>query len=312
MSKGKGKRTNLPTSVHDRLLRWAQQHEAEYQGVLTRYCLERFLYRLSRSPHNKGFVLKGAMLFALWTGYTHRPTRDLDLLGRGDNSVEGLERVFRDVCNQPVEDDGVVFLADTLRGERIREEEEYHGVRVRFDVRQGTARLRLQVDVGFGDAVTPRPESVTYPSLLDFPAPAVLAYTRESVIAEKFQALVMLGLLNSRLKDFWDLSVIAQQFRLRGPLLCQAIRTTFERRKTAVPGEPPVALTDDFHGDGGKQKDWQTFLKRHGLGTRGVSLEQVVGVLRGFLMPPAQALARGEPFETEWPAGGPWAPVRPA
>lgn len=308
MSKQRGKLTNLPASVHDRLLHWAKQHKEEYQVVLTRYCLERFLYRLSRSPHHKGFVLKGALLFALWTGHAHRPTRDLDLLGRGDNSAEGLERVFRDICGQPVEDDGVLFLADTVRGERIRDEEEYQGVRLRFEARQGTSRLRLQIDVGFGDAVTPKPESVTYPTLLDFPAPEVLAYTRESVIAEKFQALVMLGMLNSRMKDFWDLSVMGQQFPFRGPLLCQALRATFERRKTAVPGEPPLALTAAFYGDGGKQKDWQTFLTRHGLAARGVSLEQAVALLRGFVMPPAQALARGESFEMEWPAGGPWSP----
>jgi hypothetical protein len=309
MTEPKRRRTNLPASVHDRLLGWARQQGEQYQLVLTRYCLERFLYRLSQSPHHKRFILKGAMLFTLWTGHVHRPTRDLDLLGRGDSSVEGLEGVIRNICNQPVEDDGVVFLADTVRGERLREEEEYQGVRIHFDARQTTARLRLQIDVGFGDAVTPRPEAVTYPTLLDFPAPAVLAYTRESVIAEKFHTLVVRGMLNSRLKDFWDLSVLAQQFALRGPLLCQAIGATFERRKTAVPAEPPVALTAEFHGDAGKQQDWRTFLQRHGLQAEGIGLDQVAGILHGFLMPPVQALARGQPFDMEWPARGPWAPA---
>jgi hypothetical protein len=149
----KEKPKNLPVSVHDRLLKRAHQQHEDYHVLLTRYCLERLLYRLGQSPHRDRFILKGAMLFVLWGGQTHRPTRDLDLLGRGDNSVEEMVRVFGEICRQPVEDDGVIFLAETVRGDQFREEEEYQGVRIRLDARQGNARLRLQIDVGFGDTV---------------------------------------------------------------------------------------------------------------------------------------------------------------
>jgi hypothetical protein len=305
---GKGKPKNLPVSVHNRLLAHAHQRHEEYQFVLIRYCLERLLYRLSRSAHRDTFVLKGAMLFALWGGEAHRPTRDLDLLGRGDNSVEALERAFRDVCAAAVEDDGVTFLPESVRGERIRAEEEYEGVRVYLEARQGSARLRLHVDVGFGDAITPRPEVVSYPTLLDFPPPELLAYPRETVVAEKYQALVMLGMANSRMKDFFDLWDLARRFGFQGPLLCQAVGATFARRKTPAPEEPSVALTAAFHDDPDKRKDWQAFLNKHKLETVGVSLEQTVGVLRDFLVPPSRAAARGEPFEAAWPPAGPWAP----
>jgi hypothetical protein len=307
----KKERANLPASVHDRLLRWAKQHQEEYQAVLTRYCLERFLYRLGQSPHRPKFVLKGALLFVLWTGQAHRPTKDLDLLSRGDDSIEVLEQLLQDICDQTVEEDGMTFLAETVQGERIREGEEYQGVRLHFVARRGTARVRLQTDVGFGDAITPQPQLVTFPTMLEFPAPVLLAYPRETAVAEKFQALVMLGMLNTRMKDFWDLANLARQFAFQGPLLCRAIGATFARRKTALPQQPPVALTDAFFGNKAKQKDWQAFLKRSKLEAQGLSLEGVAAGLRDFLMPPTRAVAEGRPFAMAWPPNGPWTPAQP-
>ena len=302
----KAKPKNLPVSIHDRLLKRAHQHREDYLVLLTRYCLERFLYRLGQSPHCDRFILKGAMLFVLWGGPWHRPTRDLDLLGLGDNSVEEMVRVFGEICQQPVEEDGVIFLAESIRGERLREEEEYQGVRILLNARQGSARLRLQIDVGFGDAVLPKPQRVVYPVLLEFPSPSLWAYSRETVVAEKFQAMVRLGIANSRMKDFWDLSVLARRFAFSGAELCQAIRATFKRRRTEISEQTPPALTPEFFADRSKGKNWQAFLKRHQLETEAIDLEQVAVILRDFLMPPAQAVRRGEPFGLKWSGGGPW------
>jgi hypothetical protein len=302
----KDKPRNLVASVRDRLLQLAQKQNETFQSLLTRYCLERLLYRLSQSPHRETFILKGALLFALWSDQPHRPTRDVDLLGRGENSVERLEQVFREICAHPVEDDGLTILAETVRAERIRADEEYEGVRVRCEAHLGNARIGVQADIGFGDVVTPAVAVVTYPTLLRFPAPVLLAYPQETVISEKFQAMVLLGIGNSRMKDFYDVWVMARQFVFQGPTLSRAIRATFQRRQTAVPGEPPLALSAAFHTDRDKQQQWQAFVRKGKLASARVELEQVVTVLRDFLMPPAQAVCKGDPFDMTWPASGPW------
>ncbi len=252
------------------------------------------------------------MLFALWSSRPHRPAKDLDLLGRGESSLERLEQLFRELCHQPVEDDGLMFQAQSVRAERIREGEEYAGVRVRCEVRLGNARVQLQIDVGFGDAVTPGAVAVSYPTLLAFPARALLAYPRETVVAEKFQAMVTLGMGTSRLKDFYDLWVLARQFAFEGPLLCRAMRATFQRRQTPLPSEPPTALAVEFTRNPDKVRQWQAFLRKSRLGAERVGLEEVVAVLRAFLMPPAQAVVGGEPFAAYWPTAGPWTPLSAA
>jgi hypothetical protein len=305
----KDKVRNLAASVHDRLLQLAKKQNEDFQGLFTRYCLERLLYRLSKSPHRDAFVLKGALLFALWSNRPHRPTKDVDLLGKGDNSIEKVEQVFRTVCGLPVEDDGLVFQPETIRAERIKEGQEYEGVRIHCEVRLGTARVEVQADVGFGDAVIPEAMAVSYPTLLDFPAPALFAYHRETVVAEKFQAMVILGIANSRMKDFYDLWVLARQFTFKGRVLCQAFEATFQRRRTALPTDPPVALSAAFSSDKDKLRQWQAFLKKGKLQGENVALEQVTVALRDFLMPAARALAKGEPFAMVWPLSGPWEPA---
>jgi hypothetical protein len=278
--------------------------------VLTRYVIERLLYRLSRSEHASQFVLKGAMLFRLWADQPHRPTRDLDLLGKGEPSPELLAQVFRDVCGVSVEDDGLTFDPDSVTAGRIREDQEYEGVRVECRAHLGQARINLQVDVGFGDAVSPRPSEITYPVLLDFPAPVLRAYPRQAVVAEKFQAMVALGLGNSRMKDFFDLWVLARGFAFDGPSLAGAIRATFRRRRTILPAEPPLALTPAFGTDAAKTRQWAAFLKRSKLDASGAGLEEVCAFLNGFLMPPTLALAAGEEWTKDWPPGGPWRIVK--
>jgi len=297
---------NLAASVRQRLMNLARARNEDFQLVLTRYALERLLYRLSQSEHRDAFVLKGAMLFQLWGDQPHRSTRDLDLLGRGDNSIARFERIFREVCQLPVEADGLAFVAASVRGDTIKEDQEYEGLRLTLDCRLENARIPIQVDIGFGDVVTPAATEVTYPVLLDFPAPILPAYSRESVVAEKFQAMVMLGIANSRMKDFYDLWVLSQQFEFQGPLLCQAIRATFERRRTPVPADVPLALSSEFAEDRAKQTQWRAFLSKGKLESSDTNLAEVIDALRGFLMSAAQAIAAAATLEMVWPASGPW------
>lgn len=207
----------------------SRERGEDFQLVLTRYGLERLLYRLAKSPHAKEFVLKGAMLFQLWTGEPHRSTRDLDLLGMGDPSADRLRQLFQKICSLSVPDDGLVFLTDAIQAELIKKADEYQGIRLRIEACLGSAHLPLQIDIGFGDAITPGPQVVTYPTLLEFPAPQLNAYPRETVIAEKFQSMVQLGIANSRMKDFYDVWTLARQFDFDGNGLCEAIRATFQR-----------------------------------------------------------------------------------
>ncbi len=297
---------NLAASVRQRLMNLAQTHHEDFQLVLTRYALERLLYRLSQSEHRDVFILKGAMLFQLWGNQPHRPTRDLDLLGRGDNSIPRFERIFREVCDLAVEEDGLTFSAASVRGDMIKAHQEYEGLRLSLGCKLENARIPIQIDIGFGDVVTPAATEVTYPVLLDFPAPVLPVYSRESVVAEKFQAMVMLGIANSRMKDFFDLWILAQRFEFQGSLLCQAIQATFERRHTLVPAEAPIALSSEFTQDRGKQTQWRAFINKGKLEAGGAGLDEVVAVLSGFLMPPARAVAAGKLLEMVWPASGPW------
>lgn len=302
----KDKPRNLAASVRHQLTELARKQGEDFQLVLTRYVIERLLYRLSRSPYHHEFVLKGAMLFRLWTGQLHRPTRDLDLLGKADYSVEHLVEVFKEVCCLAVEEDGLVFNPKTLRGERIKEDQQYEGVRIHCEARLGQPRIELQIDIGFGDPVTPTSVEVTFPAMLEFPTPVLQAYPRQTFIAEKYQAMVSLGIANSRMKDFFDLWVLARSFEFDGPLLCRAIRATFNRRTTALPTEGPLALTSEFGADITKVKQWGAFAKKGKLDICGTTLEQVCAFLHGFLMPPTSALVAASPFERFWPPAGPW------
>jgi hypothetical protein len=246
------------------------------------------------------------MLFALWTGRMHRPTRDLDLLGFGESSATALQAVFRALASVADSEDGLDFAADTITVEPIREDQEYGGQRVRLEVQLANARVALQIDVGFGDAITPAPETVVFPTLLATPAPHLRAYPKETVVAEKLQAMVHLGMANSRMKDFHDLGVLAREFSFAGPVLRDAIAATFARRETAVPADVPVALTETFARDEVKRKQWAAFLKRSGLTDRGGELEEIIAELARFLLPPMSAVARDEAFALIWTPAGPW------
>lgn len=301
----------MAASVRSRLttLAHAQGEEPEY--VLTRYALERLLYRVSQSPHTGSFILKGAFLFALWEGHPHRATRDLDLLGFGPNDVNRIERVFREICTVPVEDDGLTFPPETVHARPIREQQEYGGIRVLLQATLGTARLRVQADVGFGDVVTPSAQEADLPTLLDLPAPHLRVYPRETVVAEKFEAMARLGMTNTRMKDFYDLLILARRFAFDGLTLTSAIRSTFVHRGTALPSsyQPPLALTNEFADDVAKQAEWRGFLTRNKLGTSALTLHTVGEELRFFLLPPLQSLHTNDAFDHRWSPGGPWLAV---
>jgi predicted nucleotidyltransferase component of viral defense system len=299
---------NTAASVRDRLLELARRRGEDFQLILTRYGLERLLYRLSQSEYCDRFILKGAMLFTLWSDQAHRPTRDVDFLGFGDSSEATLQETFRDLCNAPVEDDGLVFLADSVRVELIRDATEYGGIRVTLVGDLAGAKIPIQADIGFGDAVTPEPEQIEYPTLLDYPAPCLKTYPRETVVAEKYQALVNLGVANSRMKDFYDLWIMVNQFNFDGVTLSEAIRNTFARRQTPLPTQTPSGLDSEFYSDTQKNLQWNAFLRKGMLFSNSTppSLEEICHLLETFLMPPTQTLENNQTFIERWQPGGPW------
>lgn len=299
---------NLAASVRQRLMNKAREQKEPFDLVLIRFALERLLYRISVSSHSHRFVLKGAMLFQIWSGEVHRPTRDLDLLGTGAPAPEDFEQVFRDVCDQEVEDDGLVFQADTISADRMKEDEQYQGIRLKLQAVLASARIPIQIDIGFGDAVTPGVDEISYPVILEFPSPRLQTYPRETVVAEKFQAMVMLGIANSRMKDFFDIWSLSRTFEFSGPTLCAAIRATFERRQTPLPVTPPLALTPEFYLDRHKMTQWNAFLRKGKLVSEGLSLQAVGDILSAFLMPPAQAAASDSAFTVQWAPNLGWHP----
>lgn len=297
---------NLAASVRQRLLNRARERREDFNYLLTRYANERLLFRLAESAYRDQFVLKGATLFELWHDAVPRATRDVDLLGSGEPAVERMQATFRELCALDVEPDGLQFLDGSVRAERIRDGQAYGGVRVRLAADLDGARIATQVDIGFGDAVTPGVIEAEFPTLLlDFPAPRLRTYPRETVVAEKFEAMVRLGTANTRMKDFYDLWAMATTLRFSGEPLTAALAATFQRRGTALPLEPPVALRPDFSVDPDKQTQWSAFSQRVASSSI-VPLQGVIEVLGRFLLPPVSAAASGEPFNQEWPAGGDW------
>jgi hypothetical protein len=296
---------DVPASVRQRLQNAARKTNRPFQEVLTYYAMERLLYRLSRSPHAGRFVLKGALLFRAWNAPTSRPTKDIDFLGRLHNTVDAVIGVFREVCGQPVEPDGMVFHAETLAGEAIREDADYSGVRVTFVATLQNARVAMQVDVGFGDVVTPAPATTDYPTILDFPAPRLSGYSRETAIAEKFEVMVKLGLVNSRMKDFYDIWLLCRQFDFDGRTLARAVARTFANRQTPLTALP-LALTPEFATDASKQTQWRAFLRKSRLEDAPAELRELIHGLGVFLLPVAQAVQGNQTFDRAWKAPGPW------
>ncbi len=298
--------SNLPASVLARLLNRAKQTGDVFQTLLTSFCFERFLYRLGTSEAKERFVLKGAMLLRVWSDQPYRATRDLDFLRRGDDSFEAIRADIRTICAAPVEADAVAFDADAVELETIRAEDEYAGARAKLPARCGEARLTLQIDMGLGDAVWPTPLLCAFPTLLEFPAPTMFTYPREAVVAEKFEAMVVLGDRNSRIKDFFDIHHLASRFEFDRATLVEAVRKTFERRHSPIPVEDPVGLTAAYWENPSRPDQLRAFARRARLDIPAKPAELFTRVLQAFLSPVLGDLRRGASRGGIWRAGGPW------
>lgn len=296
---------NIAASVHQRIINLARAQNADANLIFTRYGLERFLYRLSLSPHADSFVLKGAMLFFVWTGTASRPTRDLDLLAHLAPEPEEIRRVFQNICLTAVEDDALEFQAAAMQIEVTQGLRRFGGFRVTIPALLGKVRLQVQVDLGFGDTVTPAPKRITYPTLLDQPAPQLAAYHMETVIAEKTEAIVKLGLTNTRTKDYFDLLALSRNFAFTGSDLAASLAATFRTRDTPIPADIPPGLTDGFATDATARTRWQTFLRRNAL-AGDPDWPEAVATVRAFVLPPLHAVGQAQAFTQMWPVSGPW------
>lgn len=299
---------NVAASVRQRLLNRAREEQQEFQLVLTRYALERLIFRLSLSSYAEKFVLKGAMLFYVWnpTAGAYRPTRDVDFLMRGENSVEILETIFRKIAKTEVSADGLVFDPESVKAEPIREDNRYGGIRVQLMVMMEKARIPLQIDVGFGDKITPGPEQIAFPSLLGQELAQLSAYPKETVIAEKFEAMVSLGEANSRMKDFYDIHFLSRHYAFDGNILRQAIAATFAVRVTTIPAGVIHPLSAEFSRDPARQRLWIGFLKRLGLKDVEISFEIVTQQIAAFVQAPVQAANQNADFSRTWSPHGTW------
>lgn len=296
---------NVPASIHRRLLNKARESGRPFNELLQYFAMERFLYRLTRSRHANAFILKGGLMLTVWKAPSSRPTMDIDLLGRTANDVSTLVAIFRELCEQDVEPDGLAFDASSVTGEVITEDAEYEGVRIRCRGSLGPAQVTLQIDVAFGDVIVPQPEFNDWPTILDLPAPRLRGYSRESTIAEKLEAMVRFGVVNSRLKDFFDIWFLSRQFDFDGETLSAAIRATFASRQSTIPALP-VGLSTIFGEDQARARQWREFVRRNRLGSAPEEFAAVIVSVADFLTPVTGALASGRSFSAIWRAPGPW------
>ena len=296
---------NIAASVHQRLLNEAKKSGRPFVELMQYYAIERFMFRLAQSPFEENYMLKGALMFFAWNTKLPRPTKDVDLLGRIDNSLDVVINSMKRICQQKVVQDGIIFLQESISATRITEDLEYKGVRVRIPGNLGTIRLSLQIDIGFGDVIVPKANKFTYPTILGFPAPILRGYSKESTISEKFQAMVKLGILNSRMKDFYDIWFLSQKFDFKGQTLSNALRKTFVNRNTDIVSNP-VVFENSFASDKDKQKQWQAFIQRTRLSDTPKKFIEVINKLKLFISPVIFALAENIDFQKNWKAPGPW------
>jgi Nucleotidyl transferase AbiEii toxin, Type IV TA system len=298
---------DIAASIRQRLQNEARKAARPFSEVLQYYAMERFLYRLSESSHADSFVLKGALMLIAWRSPQTRPTLDIDLLGRVSNSLRTIAAVIKDLCRQEVEPDGLHFDPASVTTARIAEDAGYEGVRAKFRGRLGTARVSMQIDVGFGDVVIPPPTLIDYPTLLDLPMPRLHTYSRETTIAEKLEAMIKLGSLNSRLKDFFDIWSLSRQFEFKGTILAEAISKTFAHRGTAIQAQP-AGWSQDFLQDPRRIAQWRAFCRKALLNDIPTDFGEVVRSVADFLGPITRALAENQAFHSTWRPMGPWIP----
>lgn len=303
----RGRARDVPASIRHRLLNFGHARGLRFESVLQRYAAERFLYRLSASDEMHQFTLKGAALFRVWADEEMRPTRDVDFLAAADHA--SARAAIEAMCAVPCPDDGVLFDAGALRVDAIRIDQADGGLRVRLPGALGNIRLLLQMDIGFGDVVTPARELRDYPTLLDLPAPRLWTYPREAMVAEKFHAMVSRGETNSRVKDLWDIACVARRFAFDGETLRGAVAETFRRRGTTFTADRPPALRPAYYEDPARRERWRVLHRQIPTGADGPTRLADAGVELGrFLGPPCDSLIEGAAFPQTWPASGPWRP----
>ncbi|MEJ2415860.1 MAG: nucleotidyl transferase AbiEii/AbiGii toxin family protein [Exilibacterium sp.] len=294
---------NIAASVRQKLLNHARTDKRPFAELLQYYAMERFLYRLSQSTHSKHFILKGALMLRVWESPEFRPTMDIDMLGKTSNDEANIVSQITEILNLAVEPDGLNFDVASIQSERIKEDADYQGVRIRFRGTLDSARINMQIDIGFGDIVHPSPEECDLPTMLDFTAPRLLCYSRESAIAEKFEAMVKLGILNSRMKDFYDIWLLSRQFNFNGSQLAQAIQLTFKQRGTAL-SDNIVAFQAPFIEE--KQVQWTAFCRRINQEYLPNDFSDIVAQVTSFLAPIIEAARSGQPFVKIWMAANEW------
>ena len=297
---------NIEASVKAQLQNKAKETNRPFAEILRYYGMERFLYRFSKSKYADRFVLKGALLFAVWQIPERRTTLDIDFLGRFDNQVAAIETVIKDVCNITVAPDGLMFDSSVIQGRKIKEDADYEGVRVKFTGFLESARIPMQIDVGFGDIVHPKIRVVDYPVILDFPKPHLKGYPQESVISEKFEAMIKLGLLNSRMKDFYDIWLMMRQFEFKGANLVEAIKKTFKHRKTDIPKNKPLFADEIYDEKSDRQTLWSAFLKKGDIQHAPDTLSVTAKEIEKFLYEPIMALNENVKFDKTWMSSKGW------
>jgi hypothetical protein len=298
--------SNLAESIRQKLLNQSKGGNEDFQLVLNRYFRERFLFRLGESRFRNRYLLKGAALLVLWEKNPYRSTMDLDLLRMDSSSMDSMESEFREICSQEALEDGVYFDPESISLETIRSEQEYMGLRAHVTASLGKIRTRMQIDVGNGDAVWPTAKDTEYPVILNMPSPNILSYAPETVIAEKFEAMVVHGIANSRIKDFFDITRLAGLMRFRGQDICEAISRTFAKRKTPIPDVLPVGLEPEYWDWQGREQQVKAFSRHAKLSVTLTDAKNMTPFLKRFLGEPVQYLSRGTPFNATWEPGGPW------
>ena len=298
--------TNIQASIRARLQNKARETNRPFAEVLQYYGMERFLYRFSRSAYAEKFILKGALMFTVWQVPERRTTLDIDFLARYDNQVAAIERVIKEVCDTTVDADGLQFDSSTVTGRKIKEDADYEGVRIKFLGFLERARIPMQIDMGFGDVIYPKAQDIDYPVILDFPKPHLKGYPAETVVSEKFEAMVKLGLLNSRMKDFYDIWLMMRRFHFSGSNLSEALKRTFEHRKTSIPEGKSLFAEEIYEEKSDRQTLWKAFLKKGDIQHAPEKLATVAKEIEGFLNKPLHTVRKNEEFKEEWKVPGPW------
>jgi len=297
---------NLQASIRARLQNKAKETNRSFSEILQYYGMERFLYRFSRSKYADKFILKGALMFTVWQIPERRTTLDIDFLAYYDNQIASIEKVVKDVCEITEEPDGLIFDSETVKGQTIKEDADCEGVRVKFIGFLERSRIPMQIDVGFGDVIYPKPNVIDYPVILDFPKPHLKGYPAESIVSEKFESMVKLALLNSRMKDFYDIWLMMRKVNFNGAQLAEALRKTFEHRKTSFPQDRPLFAEEIYDEKSDRQTLWKAFLKKGDIKHTPEKLSAIAREIEEFLIRPLDAIKKDRKFNKIWKASGPW------